>query len=77
MSKCTDTERWYTGDKYAVYRNVGDKRAALVADTEQEAHDFITNKCGGAGEIQVRKGESLKCKYYCRVSKFCEYAKEE
>lgn len=77
MSKCTDAERWYTGDKYAVYKNVGDKRAALVADTEQEAHDFITNKCDGAGEIQVRKGESLKCKYYCRVSKFCKYAKED
>lgn len=77
MEQCSLSDRWYTGDEYAVYKNAGDKRAAYVASTEQEAHDYITNKLGGSGEIQVRKGESLKCKYYCKVSKFCEYAKEE
>lgn len=76
LPECTDEERWYTGTKYAVYKNAGDKRAALVCDTEQEAHDFITNKCDGAGEIQVRKGEYLKCKYYCKVAKFCNIVKE-
>jgi len=77
MSVCTDEERWFTGNKYAVFRKVGDKRAAIVCDTEREAHDYITNKCDGAGEIEVRKGECLKCKYYCKVAKFCEYAKED
>lgn len=69
--ECTDEEKWYTGTKYAVYRNVGDKKAAIVCDTEEEAHGYITNKCNGAGEIEVRKGENLKCKFYCRVSKWC------
>lgn len=68
---CSDVERWYTGDKYAVYKKAGDARAAYVADTEEDAHNYITNKCGGAGEIQVRKGESIKCKYYCKVCKWC------
>lgn len=77
LLECTNEERWYTGDKYAVYKNVGDKRAAYVADTEEDAHAYITNKCNGAGEIEVRKGESLKCKYYCKVAKFCEQCKEE
>lgn len=77
MSQCSLEDRWYTGDEYAVFKNAGDKRAAMVCDNEQEAHDYITNKCGGAGEIQVRKGESLKCKYYCKVAKFCEFAKED
>jgi len=54
-----------------VFKKVGDKKAAIVCDSEQEAHDYITNKCDGAGEIQVRKGECLKCKYYCKVSKWC------
>ena len=74
---CSDEDRWYTGTTYAVYKNVGDKKAALVAETEQEAHDYITNKCDGKGEIQVRKGEYLKCKYYCLCSKFCDQCKED
>ncbi len=77
LLKCTNEEKWYTGDKYAVYKNVGDKRAAYVADTEEDAHNYITNKCNGAGEIEVRKGECLKCKYYCKVAKFCEEAKND
>ena len=77
MEVCSLIDRWYTGDEYAVYKNAGDKRAAIVVDNEQEAHDYITNKLGGTGEIQVRKGESLKCKYYCKVAKFCEFAKED
>ena len=77
FKECTDEERWYTGTKYAVYKKVGDKKASYVADSEEDAHNYITNKCEGAGEIQVRKGEFIKCKYYCNVSKFCKQYKEE
>lgn len=69
--QCSESERWYTGDKYAVYKKAGDARATYVADSEEDAHNYITNKLGGAGEIQVRKGESIKCKYYCKVCKWC------
>lgn len=71
LPECTDEERWYTGTKYAVYKNVGDKKAIYIADTEEDAHSYIHSKLGAA-EIQVRKGEYLKCKYYCSCSKFCE-----
>lgn len=71
LPECTDEERWYTGTKYAVYKNVGDKKAAYVADTEEDAHNYIHSKLGAA-EIEVRKGEYLKCKYYCSCCKFCE-----
>lgn len=74
---CTDEERWYTGTQYAVYKNVSDKRASYVTDNEQDAHNYITNKCEGAGEIKVRKGEYIKCKYYCNCSKFCEQWRKE
>ena len=72
LPECTNEERWYTGDKWAVYKNAGDKRAAAVLDTEQEAHDYITNKCGGVGQIEFRKGQSIKCDYYCNCCKFCK-----
>lgn len=71
LPMCSDEERWYTGTKYAVFKNVGDKRATYVADTEEDAHNYIHNKLGAA-EIEVRKGEYLKCKYYCSCSKFCK-----
>lgn len=69
---CSDEEKWYTGTKYAVYKNAGDKRAAYVTDNEKDAHNYINNKLDGVGEIEVRKGDNLKCLYYCNVSKFCE-----
>ncbi len=77
LLKCSDEERWYTGTKYAVYKKAGDKRATMICDTEQEAHDYVKNKCDEAAWIQVRKGEYLKCQFYCKVSKFCEQCKEE
>lgn len=76
LPECTDEERWYTGTKYAVYKHAGDKRAAIVCDNELEANGYITNKCDGAGEIEVRKGEYLKCSLYCKVAKFCSMMKE-
>ena len=77
VPNCTDEERWYTGTKYAVYRNASDKKAAYVTDSEDDAHNYITNKCDGAGEIQVRKGEYLKCKLYCNCNKFCDQWRKE
>lgn len=74
---CSDEERWYTGTKYAVYKKAGDKKASIVCDTEEEAHGYITNKCGGSGEIEVRKGKYLKCELYCNCNKFCNQYKEE
>lgn len=77
LPECTESERWYTGTKYAVYKKVADKKASIVCDTETEAHNYIRNKCDGAGLIDIRKGESLKCKYYCDVCKFCSQYKGE
>lgn len=75
LLSCSDEERWYTGTDYAVYKNVGDKRAAYVTKDEEDAHNYITNKCNGSGEVQVRKGQNLKCELYCLVNKFCKQFK--
>lgn len=72
LPECTNEERWNTGDKYAVFKKAGDKRTYKVVDTEDEAHQLITDELGGTGEIEVRKGEDLKCNYYCDVCQFCK-----
>lgn len=71
---CEDT--WYTGDKYAVYKDSKQTRADRVFDSEKEAHDYITNKLGGAGIIDVRKGQHKKCQEFCNCKYFCKYWKE-
>lgn len=71
LPECTDEEKWYTGTKYAVYKKHGDARAAIVCDTEEEAKGYLANKCP-EGELVVRKGDYLKCKYYCSCCKFCK-----
>ena len=70
--ECTPEECWNTGDKWAVYKKAGDKRASAVCDSEKEAHTYIAEKCGGVGQIEFRPGEPVKCKYYCDCSRFCK-----
>lgn len=68
---CTDLERWYTGDKYAVKKK-GNKRALSggVHNTRQSAEDFATLQPVPT-EIEHRPGESKRCSQYCEVKNFC------
>lgn len=67
---CTDKERWYTGDKYAVYKNKGDKRARRVFDNLPEAEQYQAEN--DFEFIEKRTGDDLKCNYYCDVREFCK-----
>ena len=71
LPDCENT--WFTGDKYAVYKNSGQTRADRVLDTEQEAHNYISKK---AGIIEVRKGQHRKCQEYCICKDYCKYWKD-
>ena len=68
---CSMEDSWYTGDKYAVYRKVTDKRAMAVCDSMDEAEAVNAEKCGGEGHIEIRFGEKLRCKHYCDCRKWC------
>ena len=74
LPDCDDT--WYTGDKYAVYKNVSDAKAQRVFESKQEADDYLINKLGGKGVVVFRAGEHRKCQDYCEVCNFCKYYKE-
>lgn len=69
--QCSDIDKWYTGDKFAVYKKYPNK-ADRVFDDKKEALDYIINKCDGVARTEVRKGQNLRCMYYCDVCKFCK-----
>lgn len=73
---CTQEECWYTGDKYAVYKNASDVRATRVFDTREEAEGYLAEKMGGKGVVMFRQGEYRKCQDYCDVCNFCNLYKE-
>ena len=72
LPDCEDT--WFTGDKFAVYTDKS--RADRVFDTQQEAVDFIVNKCKKEAHIEIRRGQHKKCQDYCLCRSFCKFWKE-
>lgn len=71
---CTNEERWYSGDSYAVMKK-GRKRALRVLSTEHDALLWATqnmsDKDDGKMTIEFRPGKYRRCEDYCSVSKFC------
>jgi len=71
---CTPEERWDSPSKYAVMKN-GVKRAVRLFDIQEEADQLATSK--GAGHyVEVRKGESRRCRSYCLCRQFCNFYRE-
>ena len=72
---CSEEETWYSGNKFAVYKNKGDIRAKKVFDSLTEAELYkVENKFE---YIEMRKGENTKCLYYCDCKEFCEQYRKE
>ena len=74
IPECTAEERWQKKDVYAVKKD-GRKSAVKLFDTQKEAEGKIA-ELGKGHYLEVRKGESMKCKNYCLCSKFCNYCME-
>jgi hypothetical protein len=60
---CTDDERWFTGDKWAIIKP-GGKRALRVLDAkpEQAPDGYV---------LEHRPGIYRRCERYCDVASFC------
>jgi hypothetical protein len=70
---CTDEERWYSPGKWAVTKR-GNKKAAKLADTEDELSSWIfanRSKLGSAYDITQRAPEYRRCQDYCSAAPFC------
>lgn len=73
---CTKEERWVKNANWAVTKH-GRSRAIKLFDTEAEAAIWKAHntKPGEQLIIEERKGESVRCKLYCPVFKFCTFGK--
>lgn len=63
---CTDEERWYSGDKWAIVKP-GNTRALKVYDSEPHEGQVPEGY-----RVQFRHGEYKRCLHYCDVAPFCE-----
>ena len=71
IPECDEHERWARKDVYAVKKE-GRKTAVRLLATREEAEEKIAEL--GAGHfLEVRKGESRKCKNYCLCRGFCNF----
>lgn len=73
---CSDKDRWYTGNKWAVME-MGKKKASRVLDSEDLAYKYLQNQIKGKNaRIDFRKGVNRRCEDYCIVKDFCEQYKK-
>lgn len=63
---CTDDERWYSGDSYALMKQ-GGKRAVKVKE-----EPFTDAEIPEGHYVQKRPGEYKRCLHYCDVALFCQ-----
>lgn len=66
---CTDEERWFSGEKFAVMKK-GGKRAVKLHPTREEAEAHAKNS-GTGFHVEHRVGEYKRCSTYCAASEFC------
>lgn len=71
LPECTDDERWYSDEKYALIKK-GNKKATKLFDTEEEAKTHVEIFSLTNHEIKHRPGVYKRCESYCIVSAFCE-----
>lgn len=63
---CTDDERWFSGNTYALMKTGG--KRALKVSTDKDAFQDLSE----GQYVEVRQGEYKRCQHYCDVSQFCQ-----
>jgi hypothetical protein len=72
LPNCTDEERWYRGEQFAVMKG-DNKRATKLFDFRNHAEEFA--KTDPKFRVERRAGENVRCRDYCQVSDHCEQYK--
>ena len=72
--KCSPEERWQKDDVWALMKE-GRKSAVKLHSSEGSVEEHLENM-DNKHYIEFRPGESIRCKDYCSVNKFCNQYKE-
>lgn len=64
---CSDEERWFSGNTYALMKE-GGKRAIKIFERKEDAEEKLADGCF----VEERRGTYRRCADYCEVSQFCE-----
>jgi hypothetical protein len=76
LPECTPKERWAQSDIWAVMKP-GRKSAVKLHSNPEDANRHAS-EIGQGHYVVHRVGQSVRCKSYCRVSKFCtQYQAEQ
>lgn len=70
MIDCTDDERWFSGNKYALMKK-GAKRAIKLYERREDIPSPLTD----GTFVEERAGVYRRCAEYCEVAPFCEQYK--
>ncbi len=73
MRACTKEERWQRDSSWAVMKK-GNKRAARVLNSKQEAEEYMAEKGfdSKTHRIEERVAVANRCDNFCPVAEFCE-----
>lgn len=75
LELCTPDDKWQRDTTYAVIGD-GKKKASRVLDSEEAAQEWATANMKGKYDIVLRRGERIRCGFYCLVKDVCPYSKE-
>lgn len=69
IAPCTDEDRWYSGERFAVMKK-GRKSAVRLHDARESAEQMAA-ELGAGHYVDRRPGSNKRCESYCRVAPFC------
>lgn len=69
IAQCTDEDRWYSGEQFAVMKK--GRKSAVRLHEARESADKMAADLGAGHTVEHRRGVNKRCESYCRVAPFC------
>jgi hypothetical protein len=76
---CTESERWYTGSKYAVMKGTNKRATRVFDDKNSSDPEAAANELAATSSqmfVDHRPGINKRCEAYCDAADFCPQFKK-